>query len=99
MAHASRKHIGPGSQGKGTGTGALTDIEPEEIPANMILSNRDKAQHSDERGLDGRAVLTEQMQEHALNHAEDPTGQLTEDVLVDVAENPVEPPDAKEADA
>ncbi len=102
MAHASRKHIGPGVQGKGDGTGALTDLDPEEIPANMILSNRDKAQHSDERGLDGRAVLTEQMQDHALNHIVNPD----EDVMTDPAEGPLadtpenpDAPDAQEADA
>lgn len=99
MAHASRKHIGPGSQGKGDGTGALTDIDPEEIPANMILSNRDKAQHSDERGLDGRAVLTEQMQDHALSQTVDVEGDPIEGVLVDVPESALEDPDAKEADA
>jgi hypothetical protein len=95
MAHASRKHIGPGTQGKGDGTGALTDIDPEEIPANIVLSNRDKAQHSDDRGLDGRAVLTEQMQDHALNQTED----LIADILVDTPEASADAPDAKEADA
>jgi hypothetical protein len=30
-------------------------------------SNRDKAQHSQERGLDSKAVQTEQYQDHAAN--------------------------------
>jgi hypothetical protein len=72
MAHASHKHFGPGAHGKGTGTGAMTDLDPEDIPENIVLSNRDKAQHSDQRGLDGKAVLTEQFIDHASNRIEDP---------------------------
>lgn len=71
MAQASRKHFGAGAQGKGDGTGAMADLEPEEIPANIVLSNRDKAGHSEERGLDGKAVQTEQGQEHAANRMTD----------------------------
>jgi hypothetical protein len=71
MAHASRKHFGPGSQGKGDGTGAMTDLNPEDIPENIVLSNRDKAQHSDERGLDSKAVLTDQLVDHAANRTPD----------------------------
>jgi hypothetical protein len=71
MAHASHKHFGPGAQGKGTGTGAMTDIEPEDIPENIVLSNRDKAQHSDERGLDSKSVQTEQFHDHAANRMSD----------------------------
>ncbi|EYD74870.1 hypothetical protein Rumeso_03511 [Rubellimicrobium mesophilum DSM 19309] len=67
MAHASRKHFGPGSQGKGDGTGAMTDIAPEDIPENIVLSNRDKAQHSDERGLDSKAVQIEQLQDNSVS--------------------------------
>jgi len=72
MAHAGKKHIGQGSQGKGTGVGANTVLPRDKIPENMVLSNRDKAQHSGERGLDGKAIQTEQYQDHASNHlAED----------------------------
>ena len=71
MAHASRKHFGPGAHGKGDGTGAMTDLEPEDIPENIVLSNRDKAQHSDARGLDGKAVQTEQFHDHAANRMDD----------------------------
>jgi hypothetical protein len=56
MANASKKTAGTGSQGKGDGTGAMTEL-PEGVPAeNMVLSNRDKSRHSDERGLDSRQV-------------------------------------------
>jgi hypothetical protein len=72
MAHASRKHFGPGAHGKGTGTGAMTDIEPEDIPENIVLSNRDKAQHSDQRGLDSKSVQTEQFHDHAANRMDGP---------------------------
>jgi hypothetical protein len=73
MAHASRKHFGPGAQdhGKGDGSGAMTEIGPEDIPENSVLSNRDKARHSDQRGLDSRAVQTEQFHEHAANQSPD----------------------------
>ncbi|MDO1584235.1 hypothetical protein [Rhizobium oryzicola] len=71
MANANSKHMGPGSQGKGTGTGAMTDIERDKIPENFVLSNRDKAQHSRERGLDSKAIQTEQLQDHEANHLDD----------------------------
>ena len=71
MAHASRKHFGPGTQGKGDGTGALTDVDPEDIPENIVLSNRDKAQHSDARGLDSKAVQMEQLQDNAVSRTPD----------------------------
>ncbi len=67
MAHASRKHFGPGTQGKGDGTGAMSTIDSADIPANMVLSNRDKAQHSDDRGLDSKMVQTMQYSDHAAN--------------------------------
>lgn len=67
MAHASKHTIGPGSQGKGSGTGAMTELPEGILPDNMVLSNRDKAQHSDQRGLDSKNVQTEQYQDHAGN--------------------------------
>jgi hypothetical protein len=71
MANASKKTAGTGSQGKGDGTGAMTEL-PEGVLAeilaeNMVLSNRDKSRHSDERGLDSRQVQTEQYRDHAAN--------------------------------
>ena len=65
MAHASRKHIGEGSQGKGDGTGAMTHMDLDKIGQNDILSNRDKAQHSEGRGLDGNTIKSQQ--DHAAN--------------------------------
>ncbi len=67
MARASKKRIGPGAQGKGSGTGANTDIAKERIEDNMVLSNRDKSRHPDARGLDSKRVRTEQFQDHAAN--------------------------------
>jgi len=67
MAHASRKHIGEGSQGKGDGTGAMTHMDLDKIGQNDILSNRDKAQHSEGRGLDGNTIKSQQYQDHAAN--------------------------------
>jgi hypothetical protein len=72
MAKAGRKHMGSGAHGKGSGVGANTEIDKSKLPENMILSNRDKAQHSGERGLDSKQVQTEQLQDHAENRfAED----------------------------
>jgi hypothetical protein len=67
MANADRKHIGSGAKGKGDGSGAMTDIDRDKLPENMVLSNRDKAQHSRERGLDGNSIQTEQFHDHAAN--------------------------------
>lgn len=67
MAHASRKHIGPGTRGKHDGSGAETDLPVEKIGENMVLSNRDKARHSDERGQDSKGIQTDQLQDHSAN--------------------------------
>ena len=67
MAHASKKQIGAGSQGKGDGTGAMTEVDADQMTANAVLSNSDKAQHSKERGLDGKNIQNEQRQDHAGN--------------------------------
>ena len=67
MANASKKTAGTGSQGKGDGTGAMTELPEGVLEENMVLSNRDKSRHSDERGLDSRQVQTEQYRDHAAN--------------------------------
>ncbi|WP_310353152.1 hypothetical protein [Methylobacterium sp. BE186] len=67
MANASKRNMGAGAQGKGSGSGAMTELPEGILPENMVLSNRDKAQHSDERGLDSKNVQTEQYQDHAGN--------------------------------
>jgi hypothetical protein len=73
MAKADRKHHGPAVQGKGDGTGAMTDT-PEDLPENAVLSNRDKKQHSDGRGLDSKHVQNEQRREHPMNQSPDRRG-------------------------
>ena len=67
MANASKKNMGSGAQGKGAGVGAMTELPEGILGENMVLSNHDKARHSDERGLDSRAVQTEQYHDHAGN--------------------------------
>lgn len=67
MANASKNHIGHGAQGKGSGNGAMTDVSHDQIGENMVLSNRDKKQHGDGRGLDGAQVQNEQLRDHAGN--------------------------------
>ena len=71
MAQASKKHFGIGSQGKGSGEGAMTEIPKDMIPENRVLSNRDKAQHPRERGADGKQIQTEQYHDHAANRLND----------------------------
>lgn len=71
MAHASSKHMGSGTHGKGSGEGAMTDIDKDILPDNMVLSNRDKSRHSRERGLDSKTVQTEQFHDHEANHLQD----------------------------
>ena len=71
MANANAKHFGAGSQGKQSGTGAMTDIDKSVLPDNMVLSNRDKSQHAGGRGLDGKAIQTEQFHDHEANHLDD----------------------------
>jgi hypothetical protein len=72
ISNADKKHFGKGTHGKGDGSGAMTNIPKDMLGENMVLSNRDKAQHSRERGLDGKAVKTEQYQDHSA-------GRLPED--------------------
>lgn len=67
MAKADKHHMHPGGQGKGTGTGAMTDLPEGVLGENEVLSNRDKSQHDDTRGLDSKAVQTDQYQDHAAN--------------------------------
>jgi hypothetical protein len=67
VANASKTHMSPGSQGKGSGTGAMTELPEGILEENMVLSNRDKAQHTQERGLDSKTIQTEQYHDHAGN--------------------------------
>ncbi|RCS25100.1 hypothetical protein DUT91_06650 [Phyllobacterium salinisoli] len=71
MAKADKKHIGSGAQGKGSGEGAMTDIDKDKIEENAVLSNRDKAQHTRERGLDSKEIETEQFHDHPGNRMTD----------------------------
>ncbi|MEN2989728.1 hypothetical protein P7L78_01295 (plasmid) [Tistrella bauzanensis] len=74
MANASKKHIGTGAQGKGSGAGAMTDLPPEGIEEGKVLSNRDKSRHTDARGRDGKAIQSDQYQdnEHDQRPAPEP---------------------------
>jgi hypothetical protein len=71
MANASKKHMGAGSQGKGDGTGANTELQKDILPENAVLSNRDKALHSHERGLDSKQIQNEQFQDQPANRLTD----------------------------
>jgi len=67
MANASRSHMGEGSQGKKSGAGAMTHLDLDKIGENDVLSNRDKAQQSRQRGHDGKATKSDQYQDHVAN--------------------------------
>lgn len=66
MAHADKKHFGKGTSGKGSGSGAMTDLESNVLGENEVLSNRDKKLHPKERGQDGAGVKTDQYQDDLL---------------------------------
>jgi len=67
-----KKQVGAGTQGKGAGSGAATELPAGAIPENVVLSNRDKSQHTDQRGLDSKWVQTEQLQDHSANRLDEP---------------------------
>jgi hypothetical protein len=69
MINKAGKHFGSGAtdKSKGAGGGALTDLQDDLVGENMVLSNRDKAEHSRDRGQDRKWVETEQLQDHAAN--------------------------------
>jgi hypothetical protein len=71
MANANHSKMGAGTQGKGAGVGALTDVDLEKIPDAGVLSNRDKSQHPEGRGLDGKGTLTDELHDHAMNRIND----------------------------
>lgn len=69
MANASKKRMGPGSQGKGDGSGSKTELPRDMVGENNVLSNRDKAQHNATRSLDGKRIRNNQRQDHPANRA------------------------------
>lgn len=90
MAHASKKKIGKGAQGKGQGSGAMTTMPPDKIGENMILSNRDKSRSPPERGLDSRHIMNEQAQDHVHNRIPDEGALQTDDGQNDEAQSGAE---------
>jgi len=45
----------------------MTDMQEELIGENVVLSNRDKSEHSKSRGQDGKWTQTEELKDHAAN--------------------------------
>jgi hypothetical protein len=43
------------------------DVQNDLIGDNMVLSNRDKTEHSRDRGQDSKWTQTEQLKDHAAN--------------------------------
>ena len=71
MSKGGKKHTGAGAHGKGAGAGANTELAKEKVGDHMVLSNRDKSQHTDQRGMDGKHIQSEQLQDHAANRLGD----------------------------
>lgn len=71
MAKASKHHMSPDGHGKGSGSGAMTEIDKDMIGENMVLSNRDKSRHSGERGHDSKSVEIDQYQDSDNNKLRD----------------------------
>ncbi|TPI32692.1 hypothetical protein FJW07_20060 [Mesorhizobium sp. B3-1-9] len=67
MASGGKKQMGRGSQGKGSGSGAKATLAKDVVGENDVLSNRDKKQHTEQRGLDGNRIKSDQYQDHAAN--------------------------------
>jgi hypothetical protein len=74
MSKGGKKQIGAGVHGKGSGVGAKSEIQKEKIGDNMVLSNRDKSQHSDQRGMDSKHIQSEQFQDHSANRLNEDIG-------------------------
>jgi hypothetical protein len=62
MPKEGKKGVGPTARSKGAGVGAMTDIPDDKLGENDVLSNRDKASHSETRGQDGRRIQSDQYQ-------------------------------------
>jgi hypothetical protein len=45
----------------------MTNLQDQLIGENMVLSNRDKAVESGDRGQDGKWIETEQLADHVAN--------------------------------
>lgn len=58
--------------GQASGTGALTELQDEDVRKNDILSNRDKAQRSPDRGLDGKGVQVDEYKDTPANRRPKP---------------------------
>jgi hypothetical protein len=55
------------SAGQSSGTGAKTELDDEMVRKNDILSNRDKAQRTPGRGLDGKGVQVDEYKDIPTN--------------------------------
>ena len=64
MTKEGKKGVGPSARSKGSGSGAMTDIPDEMLGENEVLSNRDKANHSEARGQDSKRIQSDQYQNH-----------------------------------
>jgi hypothetical protein len=71
MTKEGKKGVGSSARSKGSGSGAMTDIPDGLLGENDVLSNRDKASHSDARGQDSKRIQSDQYQDHVHNKQHD----------------------------
>ena len=71
MVKEGKKGVGPGARTKGSGSGGMTEIRDGMLGDNDILSNRDKASHSEARGQDGKRIRSDQYQCHVHDRRTD----------------------------
>lgn len=75
MANAGKSNMGHDTKRGHEGSGATTELEDEVLEKDQVLSNRDKAQHNQERGLDSKDVQTREYKDHSANkRGEDESG-------------------------
>lgn len=55
------------SAGQRSGTGAMTELNDEEVRKDEILTNREKAQRTPGQSLDGKAIQTDEYKDNPAN--------------------------------
>ncbi|KPF66753.1 hypothetical protein IP69_14550 [Bosea sp. AAP35] len=61
--------------GQSSGTGAMTELQDEDVRKNDILSNRDKAQRPPDQGLDGKGVQVDEYKDTPANRRPKPNSE------------------------
>ena len=73
MTKEGKKGVGSSARSKGSGSGAMSDIPDGLLGENDVLSNRDKASHSNARGQDSKRIQSDQYQDRVHNKQHEPS--------------------------